>query len=184
MFQSNLYNNDPNFDSNLFLSTNEEKLSSKNMTSNKNKKISNNNKFIKIKRKKRKEINIKKPNIEEIINKRIFKNRDNNSNEKNDKAFHSLNVIENKSNINSKNSNIESNLKPNKNSKETEIKENDIKNNDFNNNFIDYLSSTPKKIKIIQKSKDINNNYFNNTERKKHNLITILISLRYIHKLI
>ena len=67
MFQSNIYNNDPNFDSNLFLSTNEEQLSSKNMTSNKNKNVSNNNKFIKIKRKKRKEISIKKPNIEEII---------------------------------------------------------------------------------------------------------------------
>ena len=174
MFQSNIYNNNPNFDSNLFLSTNEEKLSSKNMTSNKNKNVSNNNKFIKIKRKKKKEVNIKKPNIEEIINKRILKNKENNSKEKNDKAFHSLKIIEKKSNINSKNSNIESNLKPNKNSKETEIKENDIKNNDFNsinNNFIDYLPSTPKKIKIIQKSKDINNNYFNNTERKKHNLL-------------
>ena len=115
-----------------------------------------------------------------------MKNKENNSKEKNDNISY-LKIIEKKSNINSKNSNIESNLKPNKNSKETEIKENDIKNNNFNsinNNFIDYLPSTPKKIKIIQKSKDINNNYFNNTERKKHNLITILISLRYIHKLI
>ena len=99
MFQSNIYNNDQNFDRNLFLSTNEEKLSSKNMTSNKNKNVSNNNKFIKIKKKKKKEINIKKPNIEEIINKRIFKNKENNSKQNNDKTFHCLNRIENKSNI-------------------------------------------------------------------------------------
>ena len=175
MFQTGFYNNDSNFESNYFLSPKEDKLSLKKSkfinTINTNKNISN-KKFIKIKRKKKKDIDIKKPNIEEIINKRIFKNKEINSKQNNDKKLLSLNINDNKSNINSKGIDMESNLILHKNNNETEIRNIDKKNNfnfsyNVNTNFNNYISSTPKKIKILQKSKGINSNDYNKTERKK-----------------
>ena len=181
MFQTSVYNNESNNDSNLFLSTNEDKLSlKKDVNINKNKNISN-KKYIKIKRKKKKE-NIKKPNIDEIINKRILKKNEINSKLNDDKKFHTININDNKSNINSKIVETESNF-THKNNNETDIQIN-INNNDLNNNnFLNnYISSTPKKINIFRKTKEINLDYYNKTERKDQNQLAYNNSLLFLEE--